>query len=138
MLRIPAPGATRPSMVMRTHGPRDTGMRLVERGDAAGTLELYGDTRSGAITIGADALRDGVLLGRYARCDGAALLDDSRLSRVHALLLHVDTALLAIDTASRNGTRARGQPDARVTVVQPDLELELGTRTRVRWRWAAS
>ena len=47
------------------------------------------------------AIRDGILLGRYARCDGAGLLDDPSMSRVHALLLCIDDTVLVVDTASR-------------------------------------
>jgi len=128
--------ATQKSMIIRTHGPRDTGESLVMRGDAAGTLELIGKQHRGTLSLGHDALHDGVLIGRYARCDGAGLLDDQSLSRVHALLLHVDDALLAIDTASRNGTRLYGQSDARVISLGGDTELGLGSRTRARWRWS--
>jgi FHA domain-containing protein len=139
-MRAAAPPAqlstTHKSLIIRTHGPRDTGESLVPRGDHAGTLELSGKTHHGALTLGHDALQDGVLLGRYARCDGAGLLDDPSLSRVHALLLHVDDALLVIDTASRNGTRLSGQTDARVIVLSGDTELALGTSTRARWRWS--
>lgn len=126
----------RQSMIFRTHGPRDTGMRLVE-GGVAGTLEVIGDARQGRLTIGDRALRDGVLLGRYARCDGTELMEDSSLSRVHMLLLHVDDALLAIDTASRNGSHLPGHANARVITIDGDTEIHLGKHTRIRWRWAA-
>ena len=132
----PVVTTTHRSMIMRTHGPRDTGSSLVSVGDHAGTLELIGRHHRGSLTLGHDALRDGVLLGRYARCDGAALLDDPSLSRVHALLLHVDDALIAIDTASRNGTRLLGEPDARVIAIGGETELRLGSSTRARWRWS--
>jgi hypothetical protein len=128
---------THKSMIFRTHGPRDTGMSLVEGGDTAGTLELIGKSRSGRLTIGESALRDGVLLGRYARCDGAAMLEDLSLSRVHMLLLHVDDTLLAIDTCSRNGTHLPGQSRARVIAISGDTEIHAGKHTRIRWRWAA-
>jgi hypothetical protein len=119
------PRQTRQSVVMRTHGPRDTGQGLVEGGDIAGTLELHGKSRSGVITVGADALRDGVLLGRYARCDGAALLDDPKLSRVHALLLHVDDALLAID-----GNAEQPAERSNAGACERFLEDERGIETR--------
>lgn len=136
--RMLAPGPHR-SLLMRTAGPRDTGMRLIERGgDIAGTLELIGPHHRGIISVGHDTLRDGLLLGRYARCDGAALLDDPALSRVHALLLQVDDALLAIDTASRNGTSAFGQSRSRLIALDGDAELGLGKTTRARWQWTAS
>ncbi len=130
---------SRKSMIFRTHGPRDTGTgeSLVERGDLAGTLELIGATRSGQMTIGDHALRDGVLLGRYARCDGAELLEDLSLSRVHMLLLHVEDALLAIDTCSRNGSHLPGLTPARVISLSDETEVHLGKHTRIRWRWTA-
>jgi hypothetical protein len=128
--------STRRSMVFRTHGPRDTGMGLVERGDMAGYLELIGKHRRGTLTLGDRALRDGVLIGRYARCDGAALLDDPALSRVHLLLLHVEHALLAIDTASSNGTSLPGEDRARVIAIEKNTELSLGKSTRLRWHWS--
>jgi hypothetical protein len=128
---------THVSMIMRTTGPRDTGDSLVMPGAGVGTLELIGKHHRGTLTLGHAALRDGVLVGRYARCDGAGLLDDPSLSRVHALLLDVEDAFLVIDTASRNGTRLYGQEDARVIAIAGDTELGLGSRTRARWRFSA-
>jgi hypothetical protein len=135
------PGMTMPrmdghqSVIMRTHGPRDTGMRLVSAGDIAGTIDMVTPHHHGTITVGETALRDGVLLGRYARCDGAALADDPSLSRVHALFMQIDDRLLAIDTASFNGTRIGDEQRARVIVVEGGVELRLGSHTRVRWTW---
>jgi len=128
---------THHSVVMRTFGPRDTGSHLVCEGDAAGTLEIIGPQRRSTLSVGHDALRDGLLLGRYHRCD-AVDSDDTSLSRVHALLLHDHDRLLMIDTASFNGTRISGEENARVVVIDRDLELVLGKKTRARWRWSAS
>jgi hypothetical protein len=125
------------SVIFRTLGPRDTGMGLVDRGDLAGTLDIIGPNLRGQLSLGDRAIRDGVLIGRYARCDGAALLDDPSLSRVHVLLLHVEGALLAIDTASRNGSHLPGQRKARLVTLDGDSEIHLGKQTRIRWRWAA-
>jgi hypothetical protein len=128
---------SRKSMIFRTHGPRDTGMSLVERGDVAGSLEVIGAHRRGALTIGDSALRDGVLIGRYARCDGSEMLEDLSMSRVHLLLLHVDDTLLAIDTCSRNGSHLPGERLARVISVTGETEIHVGKHTRIRWRWSA-
>jgi hypothetical protein len=128
---------THHSVVMRTVGPRDTSARLVGEGDAAGTLEIVGPHRRTTLSIGHDALRDGLLLGRYSRCD-AVDPDDASLSRVHALLLHDHDRLLLVDTASFNGTRISGEDNARVIVIDRDLEVVLGKKTRARWRWSAS
>lgn len=130
--------ATHRSLIIRTHGPRDTSSgSLVGSGDIAGMLELIGPRNRGTIRIGHDELRDGVLIGRYARCNNAQLADDPSLSRVHALLLQVDDAILAIDTASLNGTREANQPKARLIQLLGDTELVLGTATRARWHWVS-
>lgn len=133
---MPINSRTRKSMLYRTHGPRETGQGLVERGDIRGTLEVIGQTKYGRMKIGEEALRDGVLLGRYARCDGAALLEDQQMSRVHALLLQIDDDLMLIDTASRNGSYLPGQAAARVIPVTPAADIQLGKYTRIRWHWA--
>ncbi|HEY6036358.1 MAG TPA: FHA domain-containing protein [Kofleriaceae bacterium] len=128
---------THVSVIMRTQGPRETGDSLVMPGAGVGTLELIGKHHRGTLTLGHAALRDGVLVGRYARCDAAGIIDDPSLSRVHALLIDVEDAFLVIDTASRNGTRLYGQDDARVIAIAGDTELGLGSRTRARWRFTA-
>jgi hypothetical protein len=125
----------RETYITRTSGPRDTGMRLA-KGDLAGVLEIVTPYHQLALSIGLDALRDGVLLGRYSRCDGTeALVEDHSLSRVHALLMQIDDRLLLVDTASSNGTFDRGEP-TRLVVIDHDSEVRLGKRTFVRWRWA--
>jgi hypothetical protein len=133
----PAVDMRRTSIITRTHGPRDSGVGMLESGDLAGTLELIGPKFRETIRIGHEALRDGVLLGRYARCDGArGLADDGTLSRVHALLIQIEDRLLVIDTASSNGTWEHGEkPRSRVFVVEGNTELLLGKTTRARWRW---
>ncbi|HET9621651.1 MAG TPA: FHA domain-containing protein [Kofleriaceae bacterium] len=133
-----ANAATHRSMIVRTHGPRETNVGdLVQSGDLAGTLELVGPKNRGTIRIGHDELRDGVLIGRYARCNNAQLADDPSLSRVHALLIQIDDAILAIDTASLNGMREAGQAKSRLVQLHDDTELILGTSTRARWHWVS-
>ncbi|MBV8762004.1 MAG: FHA domain-containing protein [Deltaproteobacteria bacterium] len=136
MPKMPKPGA-RTSTLVRTHGPHDTGVGLVRSGSAAGTLELRGSHTGGYLDVGNAELADGILLGRYPRCNGAGFSDDPSLSRVHALLIQVDDRLLLVDTSSRNGSRLRGCDDARVIEIVGETELELGTHTRVRWRWTS-
>lgn len=129
---------TQRSLIISTHGPRDTtGGSLVESGDLAGTLELIGPRNRGTIRIGHNELHDGVLLGRYARCNNAQLADDPSLSRVHALLIQIDNAIIAVDTASLNGIREAEHPKSRVIQLFGDTELVLGTATRARWHWVS-
>jgi hypothetical protein len=125
--------------VIRTAGPRDTGMRLGSAGEqnVAGTLEITGPNRSIRLRVGQDALADGVLLGRYSRCDGTDALDDPSLSRVHAMLLHVDEQLVMIDTSSSNGMRIVGEEKTRLIVLEHDAELKVGRATKLRWSWSS-
>lgn len=130
--------ATQRSLIIRTHGPRDTSDGSVGSSrDIAGTLELIGPKHRGTIRIGHDELRDGVLLGRYARCNNAQIADDPSLSRVHALLIQLDDAIVMVDTASLNGIREANQPKTRLITLQGDSELVLGTATRARWHWVS-
>ena len=129
----------RRSMLMRTHGPHDTGSsrRRVDPTNVAGVLELRGPQRTGDLALGHDELRDGVLLGRYARCDSTQIVDDPSMSRVHAMLLQVDDRLLVIDTASMNGTRIAGESRARVIELRGETELLFGKHTHARWRFVS-
>jgi len=125
----------------RTHitairGPRETGANLVTDGDLAGTLELAGPSSHDTISIGHAALRDGVLLGRYPRCDSKGV-EDHLVSRVHALLIQIGDQLLVVDTASSNGTARPGGEPERVHAIDGETELVLGSTTRMRWRWVS-
>jgi hypothetical protein len=125
----------RETFITRTNGPRDTAMRLAQ-GDGVGTLEIFTPHRQLSILVGADALKDGVLLGRYGRCDlTEAAGEDTSLSRVHALLMQFEDRLLLVDTASSNGTFERGER-VRVVCIDADTELRLGKKTFLRWRCA--
>lgn len=132
-----APRTRITNVVRRTAGPRDTGMQLVCDRGIAGRLLVRAAWGCGAIEVGQQALRDGVLVGRYARCDGFDLCVDTGLSRVHVLLLLVDDRLLAIDVASTNGTHEVDRPIARVIELVGETELVLGEATYVRWSWSS-
>lgn len=145
LARVPDASIVRPlgshahhtTVVTRLRGPLDTAMPLVADRDLAGRLFVTGAFGQGAIEIGYQALRDGVLLGRYARCDGHGYCADDSMSRVHALLLLVDDRLHVIDLASTNGTREVGRLDARIIELVGNGELVLGSHTRVRWCWSS-
>lgn len=136
--RMPNHRETRQSVIIRTQGPRDTNHGIARGNapdDTAGQLEIIGPNRSALFAIGQSALRDGILIGRYDRCDAASAIDDGSMSRVHALLVHQDDRLLAIDTASCNGTRIVGAEKQRVNVIEPGCQISLGKHTIARWRW---
>jgi hypothetical protein len=71
-----------------------------------GTLRIRASAGSQSITVGPHAANQGILLGRYDRCDAsdATVLTDPNISRVHLLLLAVGRSLYAFDVASTNGT----------------------------------
>jgi len=140
-LRLPR-NDLRQSYIFRTQGPRETGVInhtacgvVGNERDLAGRLEIEGPNRRVILDVGHDALRDGVLLGRYGRCDASEALDDPSLSRVHALLVCENDKLLVIDTASYNGTRIIGEHRARVIELDRDVDLQIGKHTRMRWHW---
>ena len=128
------------SVITRTRGPWDSSSEMPVAsadGDAAGTLYVSGPQGTGRLHVSRRALADGILLGRYARCDGAGLGGDASVSRVHALMLLMDDRLLLVDTASRNGSREVGSEATRLITITGDSELQLGCKTQVRWRWSS-
>jgi hypothetical protein len=127
----------RTQVVLRTAGPRDLAARLVSERDLAGRLVVRGAAGSVGLDVGHQALREGVLIGRYERCNAFGVSDETSLSRVHALLLLADDRLLVIDVATTNGTRIVDGDDARVIELVGETELELGIGTFVRWTWAS-
>jgi hypothetical protein len=146
LTRVPDASISRPiaasnphqtKVVFRVPGPRDTAMQLVTNGDLAGRLAIQGPWGRGVIEVGTQALHEGILLGRYARCDAHGLCSDDSLSRVHALLLQVDDRLLVIDIASTNGTREVDRHDAPVIELVGAADVELGATTRVHWGWSS-
>ncbi len=55
------------TVITRTRGPRDTAaVGLVAPGEAAGRLVISGPAGHDVFVVGQRALREGVLLGRYA------------------------------------------------------------------------
>jgi hypothetical protein len=115
-----------------------------------GASELCGDdeTPLGAISfrsgrtrlvrpVGATALDRGILLGRYDRCHfgPAPSTEDSQVSRVHILLIRDQEDVLAIDTASTNGSRINGEYQ-KFKVLEEGDEIELGDGMRFLWSTA--
>lgn len=88
-----------------------------------------------SLRLGETAMREGVLLGRYDRCDngGVTFLTSERVSRVHLLLVEMAGGFYAIDTASRNGLWY-GSRDVRATRLEPGLVLTLADQASVEWR----
>jgi len=79
-----------------------------------------------------ESLDRGVLLGRYERCAIPAL-ELGRVSRVHLLLVRVGEEVLAIDTASTNGTWNGGKKVETLLLGESD-QLSLGRTLHLHWR----
>ena len=100
--------------------------------DVWGELLLVGKKRQESHRISLERLEQGVLLGRYERC-GIPLAEIHNVSRVHLLLVQLGEELLAIDTASTNGT---WQTRTRIeTTTLDDVDsLVLGNELQLHWR----
>src|SRR5690606_13249358 len=76
------------SVVIRLEPPPMPEEPLVSRGETvAGWLRVRVDGNEVGFQVGRRALRRGLLLGRYDRCTGHALLKREQFSRVHALVI---------------------------------------------------
>jgi len=108
---------------------------LADAGPARGEILLASRWGRASLRLGKEAVRQGVLLGRYERCDGGGLplLSSLSLSRVHLLIVEVGATLCAIDTASRNGSRL-GERRIRHARLEPGRPIILAEDVSVEWR----
>jgi hypothetical protein len=108
--------------------------RLLRRREhsPAGLLTLSGDGPAQAWPVGEAALARGVLVGRSTRC--GVRVDDSRVSRVHAVLLTLDGVPHIIDACSTNGLWC-GDEAVRCQPVRDGDVFEFGDCTL---QWSAS
>jgi hypothetical protein len=126
-------GTTR---VQTFRGPVLAHRRLVaDDEEPLGELRIHSDAGTTGIAIGRQAAREGVLFGRYDRCDneGLPVLTHISISRVHVLVIEIAGQLYAIDTASTNGLFADSE-EVRLLPLEYDQRLVLGDNlASVRW-----
>lgn len=135
-----APAEPKPecTVVHTVPGPVRASKHLLA-GDEAPIGELHVRTDLGhqSLVIGHAAACQGILLGRYERCDvdGTMVLTDSGISRVHVLVVEIENRVYAVDTASTNGTWShRDRREVRIHPLEPGTELMLGdARALLRW-----
>lgn len=121
--------ASRSTIVQTMRGPSRLRASLLEEGERpAGTLCVATADTSQALSVGRRALREGILLGRYDRCDGdgPAVFTDPKISRVHLLVVAVQDRVYAVDTASTNGIKRRAGREQRVIALDRGAEVVLG------------
>jgi len=98
--------------------------------NAWGAVRLVQDREEVEVPLSREHLEQGVLLGRYHRCN--LRLEPTRISRVHLMLVLQGEELLAIDTASTHGTWHRGKKIGTVTLGPTDV-LTLDRSHEVHW-----
>ncbi len=96
-----------------------------------GVLRLASGRQKARHLVSAERLERGLLLGRYERC-GLTIGGLDSVSRVHLLVVRIGDEVWAIDTASTNGVRRRGQAVSAVVLDAQD-ELELARSLSVTW-----
>lgn len=131
-LRARARGVKEPkkgrTMVQTFRGPAHARRRLLKDDeDPLGQLEITSPDGANTIVIGPAAVNEGVLLGRYERCDteGLPVLSSENISRVHVMLIRIAGKLYAVDVASTNGVFADDE-EIRVLELIYDQNLILG------------
>lgn len=129
------------TLVHSVAGPVRARARLLDSGESpVGTLRISSDAGIQTIVIGDRASQQGVLLGRYQRCDidGVNVLTHDSISRVHMLVIDIDGAMYAVDAGSTHGTWLRSeQREVRIASLEPGEELMLGEELAVL-RWSPS
>jgi hypothetical protein len=101
------------------------------RGERIGVLDLAAGGAAESYVLHEADVDCGVLIGRYDRCAFGA--EDTRLSRVHLLIVRDGGEIWAVDTASSNGTTAAGEP-IRQHRLGDATRLLLGGRVHLRWQ----
>lgn len=99
--------------------------------EAWGLVRLLRDTHAVEFPMSREHLAQGVLVGRSGRC-GIELELLTTLSRVHLMLVLLGEEVLAIDTASTNGTWREHRRIETITLGSLDA-LQLGTSLQVQW-----
>ena len=113
--RAPVPAPERvpgQTSVRMGQGPMMVAQGLLGAGERpAGHLVVRGGGGVLRQPMGPAALKRGVLVGRYPRCEFGSMeaSDDSKLSRVHLMVVDTGDGPVAVDTASTNGTMVDGR-----------------------------
>ncbi len=126
------------TLVHSVAGPVRARARLLASGESPlGTLRITADVGIQSLIIGQQAARQGIVLGRYKRCDidGANVLIHDGISRVHLLVIDIDGCLYAIDTASTHGVwLGQEEREVRIAPMTAGTDFVLGGQlATLRW-----
>jgi hypothetical protein len=98
---------------------------------AVATLRLAATDFAATRDVSEDDLARGVLIGRYDRC--AEPISVTGISRVHLLIARLGTALVAIDTASTNGSELHRGGSFSITRLTENTVISLAGWAYVGW-----
>lgn len=123
------------TLIRAEDGPRGARSRLCREEEIPVALATVA---SGAdethVRISGRAVDEGFLIGRYDRCEVGGPEADESLSRVHLLIVREGRRILAIDTASTNGTYV-GEDRVHLTELVERTRLDLGGVLDITWRF---
>lgn len=106
--------------------------QLLQPGESvAGQLRFLDGRKRRRLSVGATALRRGVVVGRYERCAGRNVVRTMEVSRVHAVLLEADGVVHLVDAGSTNGVTLDGRTVSCEPVL-PGRRYQLGP-LGLRW-----
>lgn len=117
------------TLVQTFRGPLRACRKLLEEGETPlGELAITSRDGANTILIGPASADEGILLGRYERCDteGLPVLSSGSISRVHFLMIRIAGRIYAIDAASTNGVFVDRQ-EVRLVELRYGQRLMLGT-----------
>ncbi|MBW2730963.1 MAG: hypothetical protein JRH20_01145 [Deltaproteobacteria bacterium] len=120
----------RHTIVQSISGPSRARRSLLAEGEGPlGALRIRSNDGKSTIIVGQQAISEGILFGRYERCDneGLMVLSNGRISRVHVLLMQVADSVYAIDAGSTNGMWHEGR-ECRVLKLAFGAHFVLGDR----------
>ena len=104
-----------------------------DNGEHVGHLQLSSPKGFECIPLTPEIADRGLLVGRYERCAFAEDHQDERLSRVHLLFVRNGDELLAIDTASTNGSYIDGRI-FRTHRITRNTKFNLTPHIELSWR----
>lgn len=123
----------RETVVQAEDGPRGCGRQLCRNGEIpVGLASVASGDDETHVLISGRALDEGFLIGRYDRCEVGGPEADESLSRVHLLVVREGRRIIAIDTASTNGTYV-GDDRVHLMELAERSQLDLGGVLELTW-----
>lgn len=123
----------RETTIQAEDGPRGCGRQLCRAGEIpVGLASVASGEDETHILISGRALDEGFLIGRYDRCEVGGPEADESLSRVHLLVVREGKKIIAIDTASTNGTYL-GDDRVHLLELAERSQLDLGGVLELTW-----